>query len=292
MNAQALALVIAGASLHAVWNLVAKRASGGLAFVWLYGWVSLALFLPIALWTTHAAPLALGLAAWIAIVASGVLHVVYALVLQRGYRVADLSLVYPLARGTGPLFAVLGAVLLLGNRPAPWGWMGIAAILAGIFLMAGGGLLRRLGAGTDPTLARGLGWGALTGLFIAAYTLVDGWAIQVLGLAPLAYYALGLAVRSAVLAPWALRDRAGLAVEWRRNRGRIVAVGVLSPLAYLLVLTALQLAPLAYVAPAREVSMMIGLLLGAFWLRERVTPARIAGCVLMLGGVALLAAQP
>lgn len=291
MNAQALALVIAGASLHAVWNLVAKRASGGLAFVWLYGWVSLALFLPIALWVGGAAAVPLGPAAWVAIVASAVLHVIYALVLQRGYRVADLSLVYPMARGTGPLFAVLGAVLLLDNRPGVAGWMGIVAILAGIFLMAGGGLLRRLGAGADPALLRGLGWGALTGLFIAAYTLVDGWAIQVLGLAPLAYYALGLAVRSAVLAPWALRDRAGLAAEWRRNRGRIVAVGALSPLAYLLVLTAMQLAPLAYVAPAREVSMMIGLGLGALWLRERVTPARIAGCVLMLGGVVLLAAQ-
>jgi drug/metabolite transporter (DMT)-like permease len=292
MNAQALALVLAGASLHAVWNLVAKRASGGLAFVWLYGWVSLAIFLPLALWIARSGEFALSLAAWIAILASGVLHVVYALVLQRGYRVADLSVVYPMARGTGPLFAVLGAVLLLGNRPAASGWLGIAAILAGIFLMAGGGLLRRLGAGADPTLMRGLGWGAATGLFIAAYTLVDGWAIQVLGLAPLAYYALGLAVRSAVLAPWALRDRAGLAVEWRRNRGRIVAVGALSPLAYLLVLTAMQLAPLAYVAPAREVSMMIGLGLGALWLRERVTPARIAGCVLMLGGVVLLSVQP
>lgn len=290
MNAQALALVIAGASLHALWNLVAKRASGGLAFVWLYGCVSLALFLPIALWTSRAVPLSVDLAAWVAIVASGVLHVVYALVLQRGYRVADLSLVYPMARGTGPLFAVLGAVLLLGNRPGVMGWVGIVAILAGIFLMAGGGLLRRLGAATDPALARGLGWGALTGLFIAAYTLVDGWAIQVLGLAPLFYYGLGLAVRTVMLAPWALRDRAGLAAEWRRNRGRIVAVGALSPLAYLLVLNAMQLAPLAYVAPAREVSMMIGLLLGALWLRERVTPARIAGCVLMLCGVVLLAA--
>lgn len=292
MNAEALALVLAGASLHAVWNLVAKRASGGLAFVWLYGWVSLAIFLPLALWIARAAEFTLSLAAWIAIAASGVLHVVYALVLQRGYRVADLSVVYPMARGTGPLFAVLGAVLLLGNRPAPSGWLGIAAILAGIFLMAGGGLLRRLGAGSDPALLRGLGWGAATGLFIAAYTLVDGWAIQVLGLAPLLYYGLGLVVRSLVLAPWALRDRAGLAAEWRRNRGRIVTVGALSPLAYLLVLTAMQLAPLAYVAPAREVSMMIGLGLGALWLRERVTPARIAGCLLMLGGVVLLAVQP
>lgn len=291
MNAQALALVLAGASLHAVWNLVAKRASGGLPFVWLYGLVSLTVFLPIMLGAVGVAAVSLGAAAWLAIVVSAVLHVVYALVLQRGYRVADLSIVYPMARGTGPLFAVLGAVLLLGNRPGASAWVGIVAILAGIFLMAGGGLLRRLGAGADPALLRGLGWGAATGLFIAAYTLVDGWAIQVLGLVPLVYYALGLVVRSVVLAPWALRDRGGLAAEWRRNRGRIVVVGLLSPLAYLLVLSALQLAPLAYVAPAREVSMMIGLALGALWLRERVTPMRVAGCVLMLGGVVLLAAQ-
>ncbi len=135
MTPTALGLVIAGALMHALWNLFAKKASGGLPFVWLFGVVSLAAALPFGAWSWSADSQQLTLSAWIAVAASALVHVVYSLVLQKGYRESDFSIVYPLARGTGPLFAVLGAMALLGEAPSLVGWLGIGSILAGIFLV-------------------------------------------------------------------------------------------------------------------------------------------------------------
>ncbi|MBL8483837.1 MAG: EamA family transporter, partial [Rhodocyclaceae bacterium] len=264
------------------------KASGGLPFVFLFGLVSCAAAAPwgYASWRQlDAAPSA---ALWGAIVASGLLHVVYSLVLQQGYRAADFSIVYPLARGTGPLFSVCGAVLLLGEAPTAAAWLGVAAIVGGIFLIAAApaALLhgRRTGAG--------LFWGLLTGLFIASYTVVDGWAIKTLAAPPLFYYAAGLAVRTVLLAPFALRAPAALARTWRCDRLPVLGVGLLSPLAYSLVLLALTRAPLSHVAPVRELAMLAGVLIGARLLRESLSPQRLAGCACMVAGAVLLVVAP
>lgn len=285
MPLSALALVLVGAALHATWNYFAKRAAGGLAFVWLYGLVSVAAATPLAFVLDFSGLGEIGLAGWVAISASAALHVVYGLVLQHGYRVADFSVVYPIARGTGPLFAVLLAVLLFSERPSASGWAGIAAIVSGILLMARS---PRASPHADR-LARGLFWGAATGLCIAAYTALDAWAVKTLALAPLLYYLPSLVVRSLLLAPQALADRAALAEQWKTQRTPILVVGLLSPLAYVLVLHAMALAPLAYVAPAREVSMLIALLIGARLLSEALTTTRILGTAAMVVGVILLA---
>ncbi len=282
----ALALVLGGATLHATWNLFAKKASAGLPFVWLYDLVSVLVFAPFALLAWRGDGAAPGPAAWAAIGCSSLAHQLYALALQRGYRLGDFSVVYPVARGSGPMVTVLAAVLLLGERPAPAAWAGIGAILLGIVLISGLRLRRRAGRGcTGP----GLLWGLLTGGMIATYTLIDGWTMHSLRIEPVTYYVLGLALRAAMLAPLALRDRPALAGQWRRNRHAILIVGLLSPLAYLMVLYAMGRAPLAYVAPAREISLLIGMVLGALILREAVGPARLLGGVSMLAGVALLA---
>ncbi len=285
MDAAALALVLSGAALHATWNYYAKKASGGLPFVWLYGLVSLALAIPLCLLADIGDLASLGPLEWVAISASALVHVVYSLVLQKGYRVADFSIVYPMARGTGPLFTVLVAVIVLGERPSAAGWAGIAAIVGGIGLIAAPA---RIQAGS-ARIALGLAWGGATGLCIAAYTVLDAWAVKTLAIAPLLYYVPSLAVRSLLLAPQALARPTDLSQQWRRHRTSILAVGALSPLAYVLVLHAMTLAPLAYVAPAREVSMLIALLIGARVLREAMSPARVAGTAMMVGGVSLLA---
>lgn len=284
MNGEALLLVIAGALCHALWNAQAKQAAGGLPFVWLFGLFSLAFTLPIAAPVLLRDASGLNGLAWAGIVASAIIHLAYSLILQKGYQVSDFTLVYPLARGSGPLFAVLGAILWLGEMPAPAGWAGIATLLLGVFLIGGG---RRLLAG-GRALHSGVFWGGLTGLSIAAYTLVDGWAIKALGITPLLYYVLVLALRTLILAPFALRRPARLQRQWQDNRRRIVVVGALSPLAYLLVLEAMRQAPLSYVAPVREVSMLFGLLLGAHLLKERPDTARLTGCGLMVLGSLLL----
>lgn len=284
MSLDALLLVVCGALMHALWNASAKQAGGGLPFVFLFGVVSSVLALPLALLLEPQALAALGSEAWCAIAASAAIHIGYSLVLQKGYQQSDFSVVYPLARGSGPLFAVFGAVLVLGERPSAPGWLGIAAVLAGILSIAGGWRLRA----AAPRVRAGLLWGVLTGAFIGAYTLIDGWAVKVLGVAPGLYYGLGLLLRTLALAPVALADGAALGRQWRLNRRHVIAVGVLSPLAYVLVLTAMTRAPLAYVAPVRELSMLLGVLLGARLLREALTPARLLGAALMVGGVLLL----
>lgn len=286
MNATALSLVVAGALLHALWNLLAKKAAGGLSFVWLFGVVSLVVALPFGAASWYASHEQLGVQAWGAILASALVHVVYSLVLQKGYREGDFSIVYPLARGTGPLFAVFGAMLVLGEAPSLSGWLGIGAILTGIFLISG--ITHALRAPSRKTQS-GLFWGIITGLTIAAYTVIDGWAVKVLGMAPVLYYFLGLALRAAILTPQALRDVAGLRAEWRLNRRYIIAVGILSPLAYTLVLYAVTMAPLSYVAPVRELSMLVGVWFGAKLLRESVSPVRVIGTACMVIGVVMLA---
>lgn len=286
MDAEALALVVTGALLHACWNLYAKKASGGAPFVFLYGLVSLVVAAPFGLLAYAQNPAAPSAAMWLAIIASAALHLVYSLVLQKGYREADFSVVYPIARGTGPLFSVIGAIMLLGEMPSARGWAGIAAIVCGIFLIAG--MTHALGR-MDARLGRGLLWGGCTGLFIAAYTVVDGWAIKSLGMVPVVFYVLGLAFRTLLLAPSALRAPQALRQQWRLHRRYVLVVGLLSPLAYTLVLHAVARAPLSYVAPARELSMLIGAYLGAQLLREGNLLSRLAGTALMVLGVVLLA---
>jgi drug/metabolite transporter (DMT)-like permease len=282
MDGAALSLIVMGAVLHAVWNLFAKKASGGLPFVWLYGLVSLVGIWPLCLLLEPMALPSFSGLAWCAIVGSAVVHLLYMLTLQKGYQESDFSLVYPLARGTGPLFSVIGAVVLLGETPSWLGGVGLAGILLGIALMSNSqpsltGHTRRLRAG--------LVWGTLTGLSISAYTVLDGWAMMHLGLPPVLYYVLGLSLRSVMLAPLALRDRQALRAQWDLHKRYVLLVGLISPLAYLFVLFAMERAPLSYVAPLRELSMLVGLLFGATLLKEAVTPSRLLGTALMMGGV-------
>jgi uncharacterized membrane protein len=286
MSALALTLVLTAAVLHATWNLSAKRAAGGdsVAFVLLMRAASTAFALPFGLAAWIAGLPSLTALDWAAIAASGAIHAVYFLLLQWGYRTGDLSVVYPVARGTGPLFAVVAAVVLLGERPGAVGSIGIAAILAGIVLISG--LLTASGRTHRPA---GVGRGALTGLWIAAYTVVDALAVTSLGLDPFVFFFLSLLVSTVVLAPFALRDPASVRKKWHESSRQVVVVGVLSPVAYTLVLFALRVAPLAYVAPLREVSMMIGVFYGAWLLRERVTALRLCGVACMIAGVAALA---
>lgn len=288
MSASALALVLTGAICHALWNIMAKKASGGLAFVWLFGLVSVVAAAPLAAWVYWDRPQQFDGLMWLAALGSGLVHVLYSLVLQQGYRSSDFSVVYLVARGTGPMLSVLAAVALLNERPSALGWLGVAVVLAGIFVSAGA---TEILLGDKRLQQRHLGvlWGLLTGMFIAGYTVIDGWAIKSLGMAPLLFYGVGLLFRTVLLTPFALRQPAALRSQWQTQRRAILVVGLLSPAAYTLVLFAVQLAPLSYVAPVREISMLIGTLFGAKLLKESVKPSQIVGAALMLGGVAALA---
>lgn len=285
MSLEALCLVVTGALMHAAWNLFAKKASGGVPFVWLFGLVSLVCAIPVGLFTWFHTPQALDIKICAVIMASAVVHVLYSVVLQKGYQKSDFSIVYPLARGTGPLFSIIAAVLFLGEMPTTLGWFGIASIVFGILLIAG---IPQLFRNTHDHLSEGMLWGTMTGVSIAAYTIIDGYSIKVLGVSPILYYVSGLALRTILLAPGALRSRHLLKDQWSQNRRYIIAVGILSPCAYMLILYAIQQAQLSYVAPVRELSMLFGVFIGARLLREQYVFSRIFGTALMVLGVIML----
>jgi drug/metabolite transporter (DMT)-like permease len=290
MTLATIALVVLAALIHATWNLLAKRAAlVGPAFVFAYNLVSCIAYAPWLVWL-----LAHGRVAWTrpvvaAIVASGVIHLAYSLVLQRGYQVADFTVVYPVARGSGPMLASLAAVLLMGEAVTPLRLAGLAAIVAGILLISTRGDLR---AFARPGGQAGLRWGAATGGLIASYTVIDAFAVKALGVPPVVLDWFGNFQRFFLLAPLVARDPRRALARMRGHWHLAVGVGLLAPLSYILVLGALSLgAPVTIVAPMRERSMMAAALMGMLFLKEQVGPARLLGCAILVGGVVLLGAS-
>ena len=129
MTVFALVLVLAAATFHATWNLLAKRVGdGGAVFVWLFGFLAFLIYAPLAVVVVLLERPYFGPEALVFMFGSGVLHLGYFVFLQRGYAIGDLSLVYPLARGTGPLLATAAAIILLGERPGTVALLGIALV--------------------------------------------------------------------------------------------------------------------------------------------------------------------
>jgi drug/metabolite transporter (DMT)-like permease len=211
------------------------------------------------------------------VIASAALHFLYFAGLAAAYARADLSVVYPVARGLGPVIVLVAGVAALGIATS-------AAQVAGVVLVAAGVLLvRGLGgevAGGDLALALGV---AAT---IAAYTLVDSHGVQRAG--PLPYLELTLAGTALLYVPLAWRLRGGAALR-AELRPRTVAMAAASFGAYACVLAALQLAPAAAVAAVRESSVVIAALLARPLLGEAIGPRRLGGAAAVAGGVALLA---
>ncbi len=270
---------------HAVWNLAAKRAgAGGTTFVWLGSVVSAILYTPLGLIVlAHAhAPLS----TWVTMaLVSGVIHTAYFVVLQRGYAVGDVSVVYPLARGTGPMLTVIFAMILFAENPGGVGLTGAACVVAGVVVI---GLSGRSGPGSRGTLPSVL-YGVGTGVIIATFTLWDAHAVTTLAVAPLALCWGSSVTEAVLLAPVTTRNMPNVRRVLAANKLNVLALGVLSPLAYILVLTAMRLAPVALVAPGRELSVVFVTLAGWLYFKEPDPARRLTGAAVVLAGVALLA---
>ncbi|MGI9024707.1 MAG: EamA family transporter [Burkholderiaceae bacterium] len=292
MSPLALLLVVIAAFTHASWNLLAKRAAHCRHFNWYYSTGAALLFLPLAAFALIDFAPRLSVTAVLVLLSTCVLHALYSESLQRGYRAADLSVVYPIARGTGPLISFVGAIFVLGEHPSLVATAGALLVVAGVLVLAGGRRLwRELRTPHEArgTVVAGLYWGGLTGLLIAAYTLNDGYAVKVLLIPPLLVDYVGNLFRSLVLAPRALRDRAAVALEYPRFWREALGVSILGPAGYILVLYAMTMAPVSHVAPAREMSMMIGAWFGARLLGEGHVMQRVLGAGLIVAGVGALA---
>jgi len=291
MSATALALVLGAAMLHAIWNVVAKKTGGDARFALVTVLLMVSVWAPVGAWAAWNVVPLWGRLEWSVLLASAIVHVVYFTTLLRGYRQSDLTVVYPVARGTGPLLASLGAVVWLGESMSAVAVMGVAAVAAGVFFIAGGTTLwaRAHDPAQRQRIRAGLGWGAATGAFIAGYTLIDGYAVKVMLLSPILVDYIGNLFRVPFLLPAALRDPTGFAAIWRQQWRPALVVAVLGPLGFVLVLYAMTLAPLSHVAPAREVSMLLAALFGGRFLGEGDRALRFVGAGCIAAGVAALA---
>jgi drug/metabolite transporter (DMT)-like permease len=284
MTGWALTLILVAALSHATWNYLNKSASGHATFTWLVAVLSALLYAPatvtvVEVWQIDINFMTLGL-----MTGSAALHTGYFVLLNQGYRAGDLSLVYPLARGTGPLLSSIAAILLLGERPSILALAGALLIIGGAVILTTN-LSRLRDAGARDAMIYAL----ITGLFIAAYTLWDKRAVSHFGVAPLVLDWGANVGRALLLTPLAVKYADQTMIEWREHKYEALSCAVLIPFSYILVLTAMQFTPVSHVAPAREISILIGTVMGAHFLGEEDARRRLAGSGAMVLGVIVLA---
>ena len=287
MSLFALLLVLVSAFVHASWNFILKKSGGGSGVIALSCVLSLFIYLPVVVGAAIVQHYEFRAIHVVLMFVSGMVHMVYFLLLDRAYRSGgDLSIVYPLARATGPLLTILFAIAVLGERPGPVALGG--AVLIGISALV---LTGNPFAWHKSEARRAVGFALMTGFTISVYTLTDKWSVAA-WLIPVLVYDWGCNFcRCVVLVPLSHhRSPGAMATAWRERRGTVIAIAALSPLSYILVLTAMVFTPVSLVAPAREISILFAALMGAHLLREGdVTRRAIAalGMVLGISGLAL-----
>lgn len=302
MRTDALLLVLAAAAIHASWNALTKRAGDQLAFLW--SSVSLATVVLLPVGWAFLPPEGVPPAAWPFLFATSVIHAVYFYVLGRAYGSGEFSLVYPIARGLGVALVPVAALFVLDERPSPLGALGLVLVVGGIVGInlssagpASGGRGRDdrgavAGLRASPTRPRrlmsaGTGWALVTGLSIAAYSLVDKAGVA--RLHPVPYIAILGVGMSALLVPALVHRRRALAGEWQTNWRAILVASTLNLTSYLLVLFAFRLSKAGYVVAAREISIVLSVAIGRLWFGEREVGRRLAAASLVLAGVICVA---
>ncbi len=329
MSVTAVALILIAAVAHASWNLFSKQAAtvGTTSFIWLVAMAATVGYAPAAAAVLIVQRPHLTALNWAFMAGTGVLQAGYFLFLQNGYRVGDLSLVYPIGRGTGALLAALAGIVLLGERPGPAGLTGIVLIIAGVIVLgipvrarpapapaalvpapvtasaAATATSTSPATSASPAPASGhtgsaaprrpaamaIMFAGLTGLFIASYTLWDKHAVTTLHTPPLLQGYAAFPIMSLAFAPLALRDRPRLTRVWRSYRPQVLGAAILTPLSYTLVLIALSFTAVSAVAPAREVSVLFGVLLGGRLLGEGSLARRLGGAAAIVAGIIAIA---
>ena len=286
MSGLALGIVVVAAFLHASWNYLAKKSRNKLAFIWWAILFSVILFFPMFIY--YWPSVTISSTGWVCIVATGVLHAFYFWFVGKAYEHGDLSLVYPLSRGSGPLLVPILAVLLMNEQLSISGIIGIALVILGIFVIH----LRSFSIESflEPFRALHGGaslWALCTGGTIAGYSLVD--KIGVIHVHPPVYIYLMFVISLLLLSPYIfVKERVDLRKEWNINKMQIIIVGFLDLFTYLMILFALQISKVSYVAAAREVSIVFSALLGIMLLQEKHAPQKLAGAVLISMGVVLI----
>jgi drug/metabolite transporter (DMT)-like permease len=269
----ALVLALAAAVLHATWNLLlagSDDSEGATAVAIVVGTIVGA---PIALifWHVHGAAIPY-------LVAASCFQLAYIALLIAAYARADMSVVYPLARGVAPVLVLIVGVAVLGISASPIQAVGVAAVACGVLLVRG---LR-----LDVSAIKGMLLSLTVAGCIAGYTLTDKYGIRYAD--PLAYVELEMLLPTVVYAGVVCRLRGRTRMRAAcTTRNAIAGVGMF--LGYALVLLALKRASAPSVAAVRESSVVVATALAALVLHERVTVARFAGAAVVVGGIALVA---
>ena len=291
MTGLSLSLVLLASLAHSTWNLLLKRSGDKEVFVWSLLVAASLMLVPLGAVLFWLNPIQGG--GWWFVLATILLHILYFVLLGRGYEQGDLSLVYPIARGVGPMLVPGMAVVFLDETVALPAIFGIATIVAGIYILAWWGNFRMVLRRPLQFLTnKATRYALLTGVTIAVYALVDKRGVgQVQPFLYMYLMTLGSAVG---LTPYIFHAKGIGAIqrEWRVNFVPIVVAGLLTFLGYALVLTAFSLSRVSYVAPAREVGIVIGVLMGVFLLKERFGAGRLLGSGFILGGLVFIALSP
>ncbi len=282
MPPTALGLLLVAAVLHASWNLLVKRAREKQVFTWWSLIVGTIGFAPLVVinW-----PLPLYI--WPYVVCSGLMEAAYVITLIRAYEHGDFSLVYPIARGSAPVFLTIWAVIFLGDQPRPFGLVGIALLVLGLIVVGGKSWwsLRKKAVLTSSAIVLALG----TAFCISVYSAIDGAAVRRVD--PLPYTVVILGLSAVLITPIVLMRYGGQGAiaEWRMNWLRIILVGILSQLSYMLVLQVYSIAHVSYAGAIREISVVIGAFLGWRLLGEDFGMVRVVGAVLIFAGIVVIA---
>jgi drug/metabolite transporter (DMT)-like permease len=286
MSLIVFALVTASAALHVLWNALVKTCRDKVSFALLTCLASLLFVLPLGLLLEGRACFAQPAAFWGMASLSGFFESLYTIFLFKAYRYSDLSVVYPLSRGVAPVFTMTFGGLLIGDAlPAAHALL-VGVILVGIIgVVTSTTPLKRAELDRTGTL-----FALATGATIAGYHLVDRKVMMAVQAPSPLLYLLAMHIFLALfISVYVLifgRGRHPVALEWRSNRRGVLIVGACTPLAYLLIMVALQFGNVTHVAAGRNIGILFSTLVGSFFLKERITLPRAVGAVLIAGGVA------
>lgn len=278
MSFAVFGLVLLAATLHAVWNLAAKRVAGDLATIWLGLCLGAVLSWPGAALAQQWQPLTWQ-GVWY-ILTTGVIHAWYFGLLARAYAAGDISVVYPMTRGTGVAGTAVVAGLWLHERLSLPGILGILMVCVGAALI---GWSQHQAPGT----LRAYLYALLVGISIIGYSVVDKLAVQ--HVHPVLYISGMFSVAALLLAPYVLwRQRSTVvlaALPWRLD---VWLIGLGSLVTYLLILFAFRLGPASYIVASREFAVVIGSGLGIVVLKERLTARKGLGIAAITLGLVLV----
>lgn len=285
MPIAALILVVVAAVLHAVWNLLAKQARDSSAFMW---WGVTVGAIWYGAWMLSQAWLGLPSEVWFVFVLSMIAEIGYLVAITRGYKNGDLSQVYPIARGTPPLFIALWSAAFLSERLPFLGYSGIGLLIIGIYLAslpARRDLLFPLRALSHAPAQ----WGLLAACFVSVYTTLD--KVGVMYTAPLVYNVWVYTGISVLYAPfvWAAANKQSTISEWKTNWRWVVLGSIATIGSYVLALTGMSMTSASYVGAVRATSVIIGALFGWLLLKEKLGPMRVMAAGIMVLGLLVIA---